>query len=68
MMNIVCEHITVTNVVILKRLCFHYQRRCREIGGYLVKIDDSQEQSWVFKEAMNTNKSKLYQLIYYTCL
>ena len=30
------------------------ERRCREIGGYLVKIDDAPEQSWVFKEAMKT--------------
>ena len=34
------------------------ERRCREIGGYLVKIDDSSEQSWVFKEAMKTKKNK----------
>ena len=33
------------------------ERRCREIGGYLVKIDESSEQSWVYKEAMKTIKS-----------
>ena len=32
------------------------ERRCREIGGYLVKIDDAPEQSWVYKEAMKTKK------------
>ena len=38
------------------------ERRCREIGGYLVKIDESSEQSWVFKEAMKTKKSNHYWL------
>ena len=38
------------------------ERRCREIGGYLVKIDDSSEQSWVFKEAMNTEKKSYFWL------
>ena len=33
------------------------ERRCREIGGYLVKIDDSPEQSWVFKEAKKINNN-----------
>ena len=67
MINIFCEYFTVTNVVISNKLYFHYQRRCREIGGYLVQIDDSSEQSWVFKEAMKTNKSN-YINLYYTCL
>ena len=57
---ILCEHIKVTDVVISCKL--FYQRRCREIGGYLVKIDDSSEQSWVFKEAMNTKKSNYINL------
>ena len=38
------------------------ERRCREIGGYLVKIDDASEQSWVFKEAMTTSKKKYFWL------
>ena len=38
------------------------ERRCREIGGYLVKIDDSPEQSWVFKEAMKTKKNNHFWL------
>ena len=60
-----CEHITVTDVLISCKL--FYQRRCREIGGYLVKIDDSSEQSWVFKEAMKTKKCN-YINLYYTCV
>ena len=38
------------------------ERRCREIGGYLVKIDDSSEQSWLFKEAMKTKKNNYFWL------
>ena len=52
---ILCEHITVTDVVISCKL--YYQRRCREIGGYLVKIDDSEEQIWLYSEAMKTKSN-----------
>ena len=40
----------------------YYKRRCREIGGYLVKVDDPAEQNWVFKEAMKTKKSNYINL------
>ena len=67
MINIFCDNFTVTNVVISNKLYLHYHRRCREIGGYLVKIDDSSEQSWLFKDAMKTNEGN-YINLYYICL
>ena len=38
------------------------ERRCREIGGYLVKIDDSAEQSWLLNEGIKTQKNAYYWL------
>lgn len=37
---------------------FTAQRRCREIGGYIVKIDDSPENTWVLEN--RPTKSKTY--------
>ncbi|CAC5361411.1 MRC [Mytilus coruscus] len=35
------------------------ERKCREIGGYLVKIDDSSENSWIYQQ-INNNSEKTY--------
>ncbi|XP_076084126.1 snaclec convulxin subunit beta-like [Mytilus galloprovincialis] len=36
------------------------ERKCREIGGYLVKIDDSSENSWI-KQQINKSSKKTYR-------
>ncbi|XP_063403803.1 C-type lectin domain family 4 member D-like [Mytilus trossulus] len=35
------------------------ERKCREIGGYLVKIDDSSENSWI-QQQLNKSSIKTY--------
>lgn len=35
---------------------FFLQRRCREIGGFLVKIDDSAENKWVKENLVKKGK------------
>ncbi|VDI02559.1 Hypothetical predicted protein [Mytilus galloprovincialis] len=36
---------------------FTSERKCREIGGYIVKIDDSSENSWVISKRPKNNKN-----------
>ncbi|XP_052098824.1 neurocan core protein-like isoform X3 [Mytilus californianus] len=34
------------------------ERKCREIGGYLVKIDDSSENSWIKQQISKSSKRR----------
>ncbi|CAG2253236.1 CD206 [Mytilus edulis] len=36
------------------------ERKCREIGGYLVKIDDSSENSWIKQEITKSKKTHFW--------
>ncbi|XP_052098844.1 perlucin-like protein [Mytilus californianus] len=36
------------------------ERKCREIGGYLVKIDDSSENSWIKQQISKSSKKTYY--------
>ncbi|CAC5367504.1 MRC [Mytilus coruscus] len=38
------------------------ERKCREIGGYLVKIDDSSENSWIQQQIIKSNKKTYFWL------
>ncbi|CAC5367505.1 MRC [Mytilus coruscus] len=38
------------------------ERKCREIGGYLVKIDDSSENSWMQQQLRKSSKKTHYWL------
>ncbi|OPL33342.1 hypothetical protein AM593_07067, partial [Mytilus galloprovincialis] len=35
------------------------ERKCREIGGYLVKIDDASENSWIKQQISKVKKFKI---------
>lgn len=49
------------------------QRKCREIGGYLAKIDDSSENNWIYQQVkkssiIKSNISCLQKGLYLLCI